>query len=46
LGDQIEEDEMGETCMVTRRGGGGIGNAYKVLLGKPEDKIPFGRPRI
>jgi hypothetical protein len=43
LGDKINKNEMGGTCgeygEEERRG------AYRVLVGKPEGKIPFGRPR-
>ena len=41
-GDKIEENEMGGACNAyagERRG------VYRVLVGKPEGKIPLGRPR-
>ena len=40
-GGKIEKNEMGGNvaCMGERRG------VYRVLVGKPEGKIPFGRPR-
>ena len=43
FGDQTEKNEMGGACSIAsmgdRRG------AYRVLVGKPEGKRPFGRPR-
>ena len=38
LGDQINEDEMGGGC-------GGVGNAGRVLVGKPKGKRLLGRTR-
>jgi hypothetical protein len=37
VGDEIKEDEMARM--------GGIRSTYKMLVGKPERKIKFGRPR-
>jgi len=41
LGDKIEKNEMGGSCSKygERRG------AYRILVRKPEEKIPLGRPR-
>jgi hypothetical protein len=41
FGDQIEKNEMGGACSMygERRG------VYRVLVGKPEEKRPLGRPR-
>jgi len=41
LGDQIEEKEMGGACSTTeeRR------SIYRVVVGKPEEERPLGRPR-
>ena len=39
MGDEIEKNEMGRACMGEKRG------VYRVLVGKPEGKRPFGRPR-
>jgi hypothetical protein len=41
VGDEIEKNEMGGACSThgERRG------VYRVLAGKPEGKIPLGRPR-
>jgi hypothetical protein len=39
--DQIKENEVGRTCGTHGRGE----KVYKVLVGKPEGKIPLGRPR-
>jgi hypothetical protein len=38
---QVQEDEMGRAC----RTHGDNRNAYRILVGKPEGKIPLGRPR-
>jgi hypothetical protein len=38
---QVEEDEIGRACSTH---GGGKRNAYRILVGKPEGKIPLGRP--
>ena len=40
LGDQSDKNEMGGACSTT--GGRGV---HKVLVGKPEEKRPLGRPR-
>jgi hypothetical protein len=37
----VNEDEMGRVCITN----GEEGNAYRILLGKPEGKRPLGRPR-
>jgi hypothetical protein len=37
-GDKIEKNVMGGACMRDRRG------AYRVLVGKSEEKRPLGRP--
>ena len=41
MGDKIEKNKMGGTSSAygEKRG------AYKVLVGKPEEKRPLGRPR-
>jgi hypothetical protein len=41
LGDKIEKNEMGGACSAVgeRRG------VYRVLMGKPEEESPLGRPR-
>ena len=39
LGDKIEKNEMGVACMGESR------DVYRVFVGKPEGKIPFGKPR-
>jgi hypothetical protein len=41
FGDQIKKNEMGGACSTygERRG------VYKVLVGKPEEQRPLGRPR-
>jgi hypothetical protein len=39
--DQIKEDEMGRACSTH----GEKRNAYRILVGKPEEKISLGRPR-
>jgi hypothetical protein len=41
LGDQIKKNEMGGACSVY----GERRDVYRVLVGKPEGKRPFGRPR-
>jgi len=41
-GDQIEKNEMGGTCSMY----GGVGGAYRVLVGKTKGKTPLGRPRL
>jgi hypothetical protein len=41
LGDQIKEGEMGGTCNTH----GDVRNAYKILVGEPEEKRLLGRPR-
>jgi hypothetical protein len=38
-GDQLEKNKMGGACSAERRG------VYRILVGKPEVKRPFGRPR-
>jgi hypothetical protein len=42
LGDQIEKIEMGGACNTywERR------DVHRVLVGKPEEKRPLGRPRL
>jgi hypothetical protein len=40
-GHKIEKNEMGGTCGTY----GERRNVYRVLVVKPERKIPFGRPR-
>jgi hypothetical protein len=35
-GDKIEKNEMGGSCSL---------DVYRVFLGKPEGKIPLGKPR-
>jgi hypothetical protein len=40
LGDQIEKYEMGGACSTH----GGEERLYRVLVGKPEEKRPLGRP--
>jgi hypothetical protein len=37
--DEVKDDEMGRECSTK-------GNAYRLLLGKPEGERPLGRPRI
>jgi hypothetical protein len=37
----VEEDEMGRACSTI----GENRNAYRILMGKPEEKRPLGRPR-
>jgi hypothetical protein len=37
---QVEEDEMDGACSMN----GGT-NSYRLLVGKPEGKMPLGRPR-
>ena len=44
LGDPIKNNEMGWAC--SAHGGGKRGDAYRVLVGKPEGKRPLGRPRL
>jgi len=41
-GDQIENNEMGGTLALMR----GSRGVYSVLVGKPEEKRPLGRPRL
>ena len=41
LGDQIEKNEMGGACSTY----GETRGKYRVLVGKPEEKRPLGRPR-
>jgi hypothetical protein len=41
LYDQVKEDEIGRACSTN----GEKGNAYMILVGKPEGKRPLGRPR-
>jgi len=43
-GDKIEKNEMGWACGAYDIGKGG--GMYRVLLGKPEGRIPLGRPRL
>jgi hypothetical protein len=38
--DQVKEDEMGRTCIRN-----GSKDAYRILVGKHEEKRPLGRPR-
>jgi hypothetical protein len=38
---QVKEDEMGGTCSTN----GEKMNSYWILVGKPEEKKPIGRPR-
>jgi hypothetical protein len=40
-GDYIKEDEVGRTCGTHGKWRG----VYRVLVGRPEDKRPLGRPR-
>jgi hypothetical protein len=42
LGYQLKVDKMGEACSKRERK---MRNTYKILVGKPEWKIPCGRPR-
>jgi hypothetical protein len=37
----VKEDEMDRACSTN----GEKGNAYRVLVGKPEGKRPLGKPR-
>jgi hypothetical protein len=37
----VNEDEMGRACSMN----GEKRNAYRIFVGKPEGKIPLGRPR-
>jgi hypothetical protein len=39
LNDQVKEDEMGRACSTN----GKKRNAYRILVGKPEEKRPLGR---
>jgi hypothetical protein len=39
--DQVKEDEMGRACNTI----GEKRNAYRILVRKPEGRIPLGRPR-
>jgi hypothetical protein len=39
--DQVKEDDVGVACCTHGRGE----KMYKVLMGKPEEKRPLGRPR-
>jgi hypothetical protein len=41
VGDKIEKNEIGGACSTGREERG----VYRVLVGKPEGKIPLGRPR-
>jgi len=41
LGDEIKKNEMGGACSVY----GGRRGIYRVLVEKPEGKIPLGRPK-
>jgi hypothetical protein len=38
----MKEDEMGWACSMN----GAKMNAYRILVGKPEEKRPLGRPRV
>jgi hypothetical protein len=40
LNDKIKEDVMGRACSTNEKR-----NAYRILVGKPEEKRPLGRPR-
>jgi hypothetical protein len=40
-GDKLEKNDMGGACSAD----GGRRGAYRVLVGKPEEKRPLGRPR-
>jgi hypothetical protein len=40
-GDKIERNKIGGACSAY----GGGGGVYRVLVGKPEEKSPQGRPR-
>jgi hypothetical protein len=42
VGDKIEKNEMGGACSFS----GVWRGVYRVLVGKPEGKIPLGRPRF
>jgi hypothetical protein len=37
----VKEDEMGRACSTHEK----KRNAYRILVGKPQGKIPLGRPR-
>jgi hypothetical protein len=39
--DQVKKDEMGRACSTN----GEKRNAYRILVGKPEEEKPLGRPR-
>jgi hypothetical protein len=39
--EQVKEDEMGKACSTN----GEKRNAYRILVGKPEEKRALGRPR-
>jgi hypothetical protein len=39
--DQVKKDEMGRVCTTN----GEKRNAYRILVRKPEEKRPLGRPR-
>jgi hypothetical protein len=39
--DQVKEDEMDRACSTN----GEKRNTYRILVGKPEEKRPLGRPR-
>jgi hypothetical protein len=39
--DQVKKDEMGRACSTN----GAKRNAYRILVGKPEEKRSLGRPR-
>jgi hypothetical protein len=41
LNDQVKKDEMDRACSTN----GKKRNAYRILVGKPEDKRSLGRPR-
>jgi hypothetical protein len=41
LNDQVKEDEIGRACSTN----GEKRNAYRILVGNPEGKIPLGRLR-
>jgi hypothetical protein len=36
----MKDDKMDEKCSTN-----GMRDAYKILVGKPREKIPFGRPK-
>jgi len=41
LGDEIEWNDVGDACITYREKEG----VYRGLVGKPEEKRPFGRPK-